>query len=208
MLASVQRAVGFVISEAPGEITPEVQAGYDRAAAVLAAVAGEDVVQTNYTDPLPEADVLVLSGSWAPWAAHDQRELDAFAGRLREDPRPALGICAGMQLLARAAGGRHDHMADRAGEHGFQPVELVADHPALAGLPRTLPVFEEHGDEVSELPGSLELVASNGASRVQAFIGRDRPWWGTQFHPERATDGAPDGLAVLRAFFAAARRGI
>jgi GMP synthase-like glutamine amidotransferase len=197
--------VGFVITETPGEITADVRHGYDRAVAVLAAESGGAVTTSHYLDPLPAAEVLVLSGSWAPWAAHDQTALEAFGARLRVDPRPVLGICAGMQLLARAAGGRHDHMADRTGEHGFQQVELVSDHPALAALPRTLSVFEEHGDEVTDLPASLELVATNPASRVQAFVGRDRPWWGTQFHPERATAEAPDGLALLRAFFAAAR---
>jgi GMP synthase (glutamine-hydrolysing) len=96
-------------------------------------------------------------------------------------------------------------MADTRGEHGFATIELVSQHPALAELPRRPRVFEEHADEVRELPDSLELVATNAASRVQAFISRERPWWGTQFHPELFTAEAPDGRAFLRAFFRSAQ---
>jgi GMP synthase-like glutamine amidotransferase len=197
-------SVGFVLTEQPDHITPAIAAGYARAAGVLAATAGGACEPAGYLEPLPAGDVLVLSGSWAPWAVHDRAALDDLGARLAADGRPVLGICAGAQLLARLAGGAHDHMADGRGEHGFATVELVSEHPALAGIPARARVFEDHSDEISELPASLELVATNGASRFQAFVGRERPWWGTQFHPERFTAEEPDGRTFLQAFFRSA----
>ncbi|MDX6527312.1 MAG: hypothetical protein QOI43_2823 [Gaiellales bacterium] len=194
--------VGLVITEHPGQVDAGVRARYERFAAVLADVAGGPCSVAHYLDPLPAGDVLVLSGSYAPWAVHDQHALDDLGTRISADDRPALGVCAGSQLLARFSGGRHDHMADTAGEQGFVTVELAPVHPAFAGLPGRLEVFQEHTDEIVELPASLELVASNAACRVQAFISRDRPWWGMQFHPERYDAQHPHGRKLLAAFFA------
>src|SRR4051794_13428974 len=110
--------VGFVLTEQPEHLTPEVADRYWRAAGVLAAEAGGTCTTAGYLEPLPQGDVLVLSGSWAPWAVHDPAALDALGARLAADGRPVLGICAGMQLLARFAGGAHGHMADTRGERG------------------------------------------------------------------------------------------
>jgi GMP synthase (glutamine-hydrolysing) len=179
-----------------------VRARYDGFADVLADVAGGRCSVAHYLDPLPAGDALVLSGSYAPWAVHDQGALDALGVRIAADSRAALGVCAGSQLLARFSGGRHDHMSDAEGEQGFVAIELATNHRALAGLPASLQVFQEHWDEIVELPESLELVASNGTCRVQAFIARDRPWWGMQFHPERYDAEHPHGRELLAAFLA------
>ncbi|MEO9176837.1 MAG: gamma-glutamyl-gamma-aminobutyrate hydrolase family protein [Gaiellales bacterium] len=197
----MQPRVGFVITEHQDRLDETATAAYARAAGVLAEASGGGSVTSHYLETLPAADTLVLSGSWAPWALHDRAALDDLCERIEADGRPVLGICAGMQLLARHAGGSHDHMADTRGEHGFTVVEIVAEHPALAGLPRRLRVFQEHGDEVTALPDELELIGANTASPIQAFISRRRPWWGTQFHPERYERDMPDGRAILEAFF-------
>jgi GMP synthase (glutamine-hydrolysing) len=196
----MQPRVGLVITEHLDHLDAQVRARYDRFADVLAELAEGGCAVSHYLGPLPEGARLVLTGSYAAWAVHDQAELDALGGRLLADERPVLGVCAGMQLLARFAGGRHDHMADTTGEHGFVTVDVVGSHAALAGLPDRWQVFQQHADEVAQLPDSLELVASNSTSRVQAFIGRDRPWWGMQFHPERYDAAHPDGRALLGAF--------
>jgi GMP synthase-like glutamine amidotransferase len=192
--------VGLVMTEDPEHLDAAVRAHYDRFAELLADMAGGPCAVGHYVEPLPAGRCLVLTGSYAAWAVHDQGALDAFGARLRADDRPVLGVCAGMQLLARFAGGRHDHMRDTTGEHGFVTVDVVSSHPALARLPQRWDVFQHHDDEVVELPDSLELVASNSTSRVQAFIARERPWWGMQFHPERYDATHPHGRELLAAF--------
>jgi GMP synthase-like glutamine amidotransferase len=196
--------IGLVITEHADHLDGERFAAYDRAAQVLAAEAGAGCLQSHYLDALPRVDALVLSGSSAPWAAHDIDELDAFGRRVVRAGAPTLGICAGMQLLARFAGGRFGEMPDGLGEDGFLDVELSADPGPFAGLPSRLQVFQEHHAEVTSLPAEFDVVASSPACRVQAIVSRTRPWWGTQFHPERYDERHPHGRAVLAAFFAMA----
>jgi GMP synthase-like glutamine amidotransferase len=193
--------IGLVITEHADYLDAARFAEYRRAAEVLTAASGGGCLQSHYLDPLPRVDALVLSGSSAPWAAHDMGELDALGDRVVQAAVPTLGICAGMQLLARFAGGRFDHMPDGTREDGFLDVELTADPGPFAGLPPRLRVFQEHHAEVTSLPAEFDVVASNRACRVQAIVSRTRPWWGTQFHPERYDDECPDGRAVLEAFF-------
>jgi len=58
-----------------------------------------------------------------------------------------------------------------------------------------------HGDEVAELPPGATLLASNGATRVQAAEVRfDRGvFWGVQYHPELALGEIAVALRVQAA---------
>jgi GMP synthase-like glutamine amidotransferase len=200
----MQPRIGLVMSEHPDYLSAETHAGYAAFKETLEALTGGTCETTHYLDDLPvRATVLVLTGSYAPWSVHDRHELQAYTTRLSTDSRPILGVCAGSQLLARAAGGHHDRMPDPSGEQGFLEVTMTRPHPALEGLPETWHVFQQHADEVTSLPPSLGLVASSPRARVQAFIASDRPWWGTQFHPERYDEAHPVGRELLLRFFAA-----
>jgi GMP synthase-like glutamine amidotransferase len=50
------------------------------------------------------------------------------------------------------------------------------------------------------------VLASSPESRIQAIAADSLGFWGTQFHPERATDEHPYGHVVLQNFLALARR--
>ncbi len=193
----------FVITEHAGGVTAEHRERYEAVRLQLASVAGTTVESAQYAslDDLA-ADVVVLSGSYAPWAAHDQDELDAFLALLRDRHGPVLGICAGMQLQARALGGvlRHARRPSR----GFAEVEVQDDSDLFAGLGPTIDVFTEHDDEVATLPDGIRVLARSESCAVEAIAVDDRPWWGTQFHPERWDEGHPAGLSILRRFFALA----
>jgi GMP synthase-like glutamine amidotransferase len=135
----------------------------------------------------------VLSGSLSAWAAHDQSELAAFRRRILEFDGRLLGICAGMQLIAAALGGSVGHAA--APEHGFVEVELQSND-LFEGLSRAASFYENHGDEVTEVPESMQVIARNAAG-VQAIHVPARGWWGTQFHPELGDESHPAGEKVL-----------
>ena len=77
------------------------------------------------------ADVLILSGSADPWAMHDPDALERFYELLRRYPGPVLGICAGMQMLVRAAGGTVSTSARET--RGFASVEVLDDSDLFAG---------------------------------------------------------------------------
>src|SRR5947207_1268906 len=83
-------------------------------------------------------------------------------------------------------------------------LEEASGEPCLAlHLSQATPfvVRESHVCEIKRLPACFDLIATNENCRVQAIRHRDRPLWGTQFHPELYQEAAPHGRAVLRNFF-------
>ena len=107
---------------------------------------------------------------------------------------PVLGICYGMQLIARAAGGSVDPATRR--EYGLATITTEGDSPLFAGLPRELSVWMSHGDSVSGLPGDFAVHGSSANAPLAAF-GRGNVL-GIQFHPEVAH--TPLGAKVIENF--------
>lgn len=174
----------------------------------LEALAALPVTLVHYLDAgdLSSAEAVVLSGSSAPWSEHDPAALERLGETLAASERPVLGICAGHQLLAMAAGGEVRPMADRGevAEHGYSPVEVLDASDLLRGLPARATVFHDHADEIVSLPGGFRVLARSARCPVQAIADSERRWWGAQFHPERTNPAHPHGERVLRNFFALA----
>ena len=82
----------------------------------------------------------------------------------------------------------------------------VDDTDLFAGLAPRLQVFSSHEDEVTSLPAGFRVLASSRECRVEAIAAADRPWWGTQFHPEAWDHDHPAGRAVVERFFELADR--
>ncbi len=115
---------------------------------------------------------------------------------------PLLGICYGMQTMAKQLGGATE--AADAREYGHAEVTLVAadrlfgdlkDHP---GLPPRLDVWMSHGDHVSQAPPGFTVTAKTDRVPVAAFANEERRWYGVQFHPE--VTHTKSGKALLRRF--------
>ncbi len=189
----------FVITEHAGGLTAERNAGYDAVRARIASLTAATVESKPYwAIESTTADALVLSGSADPWALHSPGALERFYDVLRGHRGPVLGICAGMQMLVRAAGGVVG--AAPRPTRGFASVEVLDGAGLFAGSPRVLDVFKSHEDEVSILPPGFRALATSHSCRVEAVAADDRPWWGTQFHPEAWDPEHPDGRAVLSRF--------
>lgn len=96
---------------------------------------------------------------------------------------PALGICLGAQLIAKALGGRVYKSA--VPEIGWSEIHFTTaglSDPVFAQMKSPLPVFQWHADTF-ELPAGAELLATAPACRSQAFR-QGRNIYGFQFHPE------------------------
>ncbi|GHD68209.1 GMP synthase [glutamine-hydrolyzing] [Luteimonas padinae] len=115
---------------------------------------------------------------------------------------PLLGICYGMQTMAKQLGGETE--AADAREYGHAEVTLVAadrlfgdlrDH---LGLPPRLDVWMSHGDHVSKAPPGFTVTAKTERVPVAAFANEDKRWYGVQFHPE--VTHTKSGQALLRRF--------
>jgi GMP synthase (glutamine-hydrolysing) len=113
-----------------------------------------------------------------------------------ESGLPVLGICYGMQLLAHQLGGRVAPSARR--EYGQALVyQAEADSAIFDELPRSLPVWMSHGDQVVELPPGFRALAYSDNSPT-AVMGNDQGLIGLQFHPEVVH--TPQGKEIVRNF--------
>jgi GMP synthase (glutamine-hydrolysing) len=158
-----------------------------------------DVVPYLEARDLRRAQAIVISGSSAPWAAHDPAALDRLGEVVGASGRPVLGICAGMQLLGRFAGVGIDHAAEpEIGELEVEVVERDGLFRAVGERPR---VWHHHTDELVGVPDGFRVLASSPRCRIQALVCDERGWWGTQFHPESYRSANPDGAQILRTFF-------
>lgn len=189
----------FVISEREGGITPEWRDRYIQAEARISLLTDADVESGQYwAIEAPDADALVLSGSGGPWALHPPAALERFHDVLRSYDGPVLGICAGMQTLVRAAGGSIGPAGQAT--HGFARVGIVDDSDLFTGCAPSVDVFQNHSYEVTEVPSGMRVLATSATCRVEAVAAGDRPWWGTQFHPEAWDREHPDGQAIVESF--------
>ena len=108
---------------------------------------------------------------------------------------PTLGICYGMQLMARDLGGA----VERTGVSEFGKTELEATESALFHhLPPEQTVWMSHRDSVTMPPAGAEVTASSPTTPIAAFEERDRQLYGVQFHPEVVH--TPHGQEILKNF--------
>jgi GMP synthase (glutamine-hydrolysing) len=201
-------AVELVFTERHRDLTESRARNFARLRDQLAESSGEHVAISHYeavdAGRLARASAVVLSGSTAPWSARDEDELERLGEAVLASARPVLGICAGMQLQARFAGGTLGPSARP--ERGFFPIKLLDRSDLLRGLPRGAVVFQDHGDEITTLPDDFRVLAESVDCAVQAISCQERRWWGTQFHPEESSPEHPAGARVLRTFFTLARQ--
>jgi GMP synthase (glutamine-hydrolysing) len=110
---------------------------------------------------------------------------------------PMLGICYGLQLMAHYLGGKVVPGQKR--EYGRGTL-TVSDRssPLLKGLPRSMQIWNSHGDRMSRIPKGFRSVARTDYSHEGAVENRARKMFGLQFHPEVAH--TPKGPVVLSNF--------
>ena len=193
--------VAFVLSERAGGLSAERMEHYRQVERCLAGVARAEIASAHYEElGSVGADATVLSGSYDPWASHDPAALERLGEDLRSREGPVLGICAGMQLLATAAGGELA-AADQPAGPAFAPVDVLDGTDLLAGLDTRISVWQHHTDEVLAPPPGFRVLARSETCAIEALASDERPWWGTQFHPESWNDEHPAGRRILENFF-------
>ena len=96
---------------------------------------------------------------------------------------PVLGICFGVQLFAQFLGGKVEKGLKR--EYGKGTLTVKDSSCALfAKLPKSLQVWNSHGDKLTKLPAGFKPVAVTENSEFAAIENRARKFFGLQFHPE------------------------
>jgi GMP synthase (glutamine-hydrolysing) len=110
---------------------------------------------------------------------------------------PVLGICFGVQLLAQYLGGKVEKGLKR--EYGKGTLTVKDGSCALfAKLPKSLQVWNSHGDKLTKLPNGFKPVAVTENSEYAAIENRAKKFFGLQFHPEVVH--TPRGKEILSNF--------
>ncbi|MGD9713060.1 MAG: glutamine-hydrolyzing GMP synthase [Thermomicrobiales bacterium] len=134
---------------------------------------------------------LILSGGPASVYEPGAPQLPSW---IWESGLPVLGICYGMQLIARDFGGAVEPASRR--EYGPAELEILGDSPLFADLPGSLDVWMSHGDHVEAAPPDFEIYGRSANAPVAA-MGKGSVY-GIQFHPEVAH--TPLGSKVIENF--------
>ena len=117
---------------------------------------------------------------------------------------PVLGICYGMQSMAKQLGGQVEAHDEK--EFGYAEVRIENAGGLLQGISDSaiedskglLDVWMSHGDRVTRLPEGFSLLCSSDSAPVAGMADEERHFYGLQFHPE--VTHTKQGDAILRRF--------
>jgi GMP synthase (glutamine-hydrolysing) len=118
---------------------------------------------------------IILSGG--PDSVYE-KDAPACDPRIFEQGIPILGVCYGMQLLAKELGGRVEGSTRR--EYGLREIEVQEPTPLLNGMRR---VWMSHGDKINEPPPGFRVTAMTETT-MAGMENSSRLIFGVQFHPE------------------------
>ena len=110
---------------------------------------------------------------------------------------PVLGICYGMQSMAKYWGG--EVTAGIAPQYGSASITLLEECVLFQDLlEKTSPVWMSHADNVVKLPAGFKTIATSHQSAIAAMAHESQPYFGVQFHPE--VTHTPFGQQLLERF--------
>ncbi len=136
---------------------------------------------------------IILSGGPASVYAPKAPQVDKGIYKLGV---PVLGICYGMQLIARDLGGKVERSERR--EYGPGKLKVDRKMALFSKLPGTLDVWNSHGDKVTVMPKGFRAIGKTENSPHAVIGDITRQIYGLQFHPEVAH--TPRGKEILENF--------
>jgi len=136
---------------------------------------------------------IILSGG--PASVY-QKDAPACDPRIFSAGIPVLGICYGMQLMAKTLGGTVEHAPSR--EYGRAIFSVTNRIGLLAGITRNSTTWMSHGDKVKRMPKGFTRIGKSRNTSIAAFANFDRRLFGVQFHPEVAH--TQYGMDILKNF--------
>ncbi len=124
---------------------------------------------------------IILSGG--PMSVYDEGAPD-ISPEIFELGIPVLGICYGLQLIAKHHNGTVEPAQDR--EYGKAKLKIIKDDLLFQSVENDSVVWMSHGDYVSGFPKGFEVTATSENSPVCAVSNSQKKVFGIQFHPEVA----------------------
>lgn len=160
----------------------------------IRSLAIESVILPMNTPAALLADYAALIISGGPQSVYSP-EAPKYDPEIFQLQVPILGICYGMQLLAREAGAEVGLGARR--EDGPCTVITKPQTLLFSGLQPNQEVLMSHGDSVMTLPAGYQVIAKS-KTIIAAIENAELRRYGVQFHPE--VDLTEHGLDILRNF--------
>ncbi|MCM8772973.1 MAG: glutamine-hydrolyzing GMP synthase [Candidatus Omnitrophica bacterium] len=137
--------------------------------------------------------VLILSGG----PGHVDKENLRFDEKIfKNNEFYILGICYGMQLIAKYFGGKVSHGKVR--EYGKTIFYPDINEEIFEGLKKETIVWMSHWDYVSELPENFKVIGRTDNIKIGAFRDKNKKIYGLQFHPE--VIHTKEGKKILKNF--------
>lgn len=181
-------------------------------------IGGGEIIVTSDADVVARADRLVLPGDGAfPACMQALRGtgglFDALVEAVEIKARPFLGICVGMQLMARVGHeyqttqglGWIDGTVDRitpsdpalkVPHMGWNDLVIDAPHPVLEGILTGEHAYFVHSYQMQVHAPDQRLAHVDYGGAVTAIVARDNRI-GLQFHPEKSSNA---GLRMIANF--------
>ncbi|MCK9426567.1 MAG: glutamine-hydrolyzing GMP synthase [Ignavibacteriaceae bacterium] len=136
---------------------------------------------------------IILSGG--PMSVYDEDapdiNLEIFSLNI-----PILGICYGLQLLAKHLGGKVEKADAR--EYGKAEFTVSKSSKLFSNCELNSTVWMSHGDLVTEVPSGFHITGTSAHSPVCAVEDIQKKIYGLQFHPEVAHTA--EGRKILHNF--------
>ncbi|NOY06687.1 MAG: glutamine-hydrolyzing GMP synthase [Chlorobi bacterium] len=136
---------------------------------------------------------IILSGGPASIYEKDAPDIDET---LFHQGIPILGICYGLQVIAKHCGGVVDPAAKR--EYGPADILINDTEDLFAEIPGTTRVWMSHGDALTKIPEGFEIIGHTDNAPICAIRNVQRKLYGVQFHPEVVH--TKDGEKILKNF--------
>ena len=166
-----------------------------------------DVVVSDKPEDILRADRVVLPGDGAFPACMSELKgqtglFDALIEAVETNARPFLGICVGMQLMAKTGfeyettpglgwinGEVHKIRPSDTGlkvpHMGWNDLVIDQPHPVLDGISTGDHAYFVHSYQMTMNDAAERLAHADYGGDVTAIVGRDT-MVGTQFHPEKS----------------------
>ncbi len=145
--------------------------------------------------PKDLSDVKGVIYSGSPFSVREQNSPRLHTVQFNKFP--LLAVCYGAQLMAQTEGGTVEASTTR--EYGRANLNYIDTTSKLMhGVSLNSQVWMSHGDTITNLPSSFEIIASTESVKVAAYKVKNENRYGIQFHPE--VTHSTDGLQIIENF--------
>jgi len=148
-----------------------------REASVYSEIVPHDTPWAQIAARRPAA--IILTGGPESTLAPDSLDVDPL---IWKSGVPVLGICYGMQLIARDLGGTL--VRSSISEFGAASLEITHPSPLTGNIPARTRAWMSHGDTVVAPPPGFVTLARTERCAIAAIGDPQRRIYGVQFHPE------------------------